>query len=144
MQYIRTLNKFNLIMVSLSSYKIVGNIEILDICYFLLFISSICKSNCDRVPTNNFLQVFGDERLSLDEDRLIELSLSNDNECLITGLSSLVETVFTLVFAGTLSTTSIFTFFRSFLLYSSYSSRSFSNFSWPDPSYNTPPLVPTY
>lgn len=115
-----------------------------DNCYFLLFISSICKSNCDRVPTNNFLQVFGDERLSLDEDRLIELSRSNDNECLITGLSSLLETVFTLVCDGILSTTAIFAFFRSFLLYSLCSSRTFLKFSSPDPSYNAPPLVPTY
>lgn len=78
----------------------------------LLLISSMCKSNCDRVPTNDFLQVFGDERLSLDEDRLIEFSRSKVNDFLDTGLGSGLLTVFTLLCTVTIFTTTILPFFR--------------------------------
>lgn len=109
--------------------------------YFLLLISSMCKSNWERVPTNDFFQVVGDDRLSLDEDLLIGLSWSiNDHECLvIAGLSSGVVMFFTLLCTVILFTMTILPFFRPSLVYTSRSSSTSSNDSSPDPSHNPPP-----
>lgn len=109
--------------------------------YFLLLISSMCKSNWERVPTNDFLQVVEDDKLSLDEDLLIGLSLSiNDHECLvIAGLSSGVVTVFTLLCTVILFTMTILPFFWPSLVYTFRSSSTSSNDSSSDPSRNPPP-----
>lgn len=105
----------------------------------LLFISSMCKSNCDMVPTNDFLHDFGDERLSLDEDRLIEQhSRSDDSKCLATGLDSGMATGFTLLCTVTMLTTTILPFLRPSLSYTSRSSSTCSNVSSSDPSRNPP------
>lgn len=109
-----------------------------NILYRLLFISSMCKSNCDRVPTNDFIQVFGDERLSLDEDMLIGLSRPNDIERFTIGLSSGLGTVFTLLCTVTLFTLVIFPFFRPSFMYTSRSSSTSSKVPSPDPSIDPP------
>lgn len=93
----------------------------------LLFMSSMCKSNCDRVPTNDFLHVFGEERLSLDDDLLIGLSWqSTDNGRL---LNSGLFRSFTLLCTVIVFTMAIFPFFRPSLVYTSRSSSTSSNVS---------------
>lgn len=118
-----------------------SGVRVISYMHRLLFISSICKSNCDRVPTNDFLHAVGEWRLSLEDDLLIELSRSNDIECLMTGLCAGLVTVFTLLCTVTLFTITILPFFRPSFVYTSRSSSTSSNDSSPEPKRNPPPTA---
>jgi len=116
-------------------------------CHRLLLISSMWTSNCDPVPTNDFLQDPGDDRLSLDEDLLRGLDpRSYDSDRGRTGSAGGLHpvTALTVLCTVTLFTMTILPFFRPSPSNTSRSSSTSSNVSSPDPSRNPspPPLPP--
>lgn len=97
----------------------------------------MCTSNCDPVPTNDFLQDLGDGRLSLDEDRLGGPPAAAAPRS--TGPSA--ATACTLLCTVTLFTMTIRPFFRPSLWYTVRSSSTSSYVSSSDPSRNPPPAA---
>lgn len=97
----------------------------------------MCTSNCDPVPTNDFLQDLGDDdRLSQDEDRLGGLLAATPRS---NGPSA--ATACTLLCTVTMFTMNIRPFFRPSLWYTIRSSSTSSNVSSSDPSRNPPPAA---
>lgn len=102
----------------------------------LLLISSMCTSNCDPVPTNDFLQDLGDDELSMDGDRLTEHLATAPRS---TGPSA--ATACTLLCTVTMFTMTKRPFFRPSLWYTVRSSSTSSYVSSSDPSRNPPPAA---